>query len=384
MGDSPSQTIVVQLPSNLARRISALVDYPNASYESISEFVKIAVENQLVLDAAGEATTSPSRNVSDLHLNSSAALIPESLAVAAEPQSTSTTVRGRARTDSASRRTPIGNQMTPSPSSDELLKLPQRQHLVKPPMSTTGFALEALTNRLSPLIAGPRVLANLTSVTESAPKTDVFTELCARAARDLGLRLRTEDDASGRRGRLRRSTAWPIGDDEAKSLIRYRNSFMLSADSKGVGGLLIEFGLVAVEENHVYLTEAGASMAIERIPVLDDADGIDLLTDQLRRLLAESLTHIDGEVKEIRLFLDAMTQVHGVQDGIDRCLSKAHDDWSDAQVVSHRAAMIGRLRDLAVVDVETSPKTKVLQGIGYGTFVGLLDSQSTTNLAERE
>jgi hypothetical protein len=296
----------------------------------------------------------------------------------------STTVRGRAKTDSASRRVSISDQMTWAPASDELLKLPQGQYLLKPPMATTGYVLEALTNRLSPLVAGPRVLANLTSATGSAPKMDVFTELCARAARDLGLRLRSEDDESGRRGRMRRSTAWPVGDDEAKSLIRYRNSFMLNADSKGAGGPLVEFGLVAVEENHAFLTEVGASMAIERVPVLDDADGIDLLTDQLRLLLAESLTRIDREVQEIRLFLDAMVQVRGVQDEIDRCLSKAHEDWSDAQVVSHRAAMIGRLRDIAVVDVETLPKTRVLPGKGYEAFLELLDSKSAKNSAEGE
>lgn len=372
MGDNPTQTFVVQLPSGLARRVSAIVD-PGGSYESVSEFVRVAVENQLVLDASGDL---PVESAEALRLSSSP--IPTSSKAGsagsvpatghAKPQT------GRSKSSAVSRRVAKDDRPHADlPTSEELLRLPSGEFSVISPMDIAGKPLLALTNRLSPLIVGPRVLANLTSASGSAPKIETFTEAGARAARDFGLQLRDEDDLAERRGRFRRSTAWPVGNDEAKSLIRYRSSFMLSSDGKGVNGPLIEFRLVAVESGRVHLTESGAAMASERIPARDDADDTDLMTDKLRRLLAEALVGIPGEVQEIRLFLEAMEHAAGAQDEIDRRIAKGHDDWSDAQVVSHRAAMIGRLRDLAVLEVDTVPKTKVSPGVGFGTFIKLLD-----------
>ena len=153
---------------------------------------------------------------------------------------------------------------------------------------------------------------------------------------------------------------------------------MLSADGKGANGPLVEFRLVAVEDSRVYLTQAGAAMASERIPARDDADGIDLMTDDMRRHLAKSLVCIPGEVQEIRLFLEGVDHARGAQDELDHWIAKSHDDWSDAQVVSHRAAMIGRLRDLTIVEVETVPKTTILRGAAYAAFAELLDTQPTT------
>jgi hypothetical protein len=40
-----------------------------------------------------------------------------------------------------------------------------------------------------------------------------------------------------------------------------------------------------------------------------------------------------------------------VQTEVDRLIGAAHPGWTEAQVVSHRAALIGRLRDLGMVDV---------------------------------
>lgn len=383
MADSPTQTFLVQLPSTLARRIASLVDYPDAAYESVSEFLKVAAENQLVLDTSGQSADRESTSGNNGSASSQAGAQAQDRATGAQelplaPMAASAPPRRAARPAAAPRRpAAAGSALTTS----ALLALPAGKPEVRPPLPTSGQALTALTNRLSPLIVGPRILANMTAAMVSAPKLDTFTDAAARASRDFGLAMRIEDDLAGRRGRGRRSTAWPVGDDESKSLIRYRNSFMLSGDAKGVGGPLVEFQFVSVDGSEVFLTETGAAMAAERIPALDDYDGTDLLTPQLRQILAQSLVQIPGEVDEIRLFLEAVSEAQGLQDEVDRIINKTHN-WSDAQVVSHRAAMIGRLRDLAVIDVEALPKTTIVVGPEYEPFTDLLAASATTNPAE--
>ena len=131
-------------------------------------------------------------------------------------------------------------------------------------------------------------LANLSTHRDS-PSAETFLDLTAKASRNLGLRLRTEDDAANRRGRLRRSTAWPVGDDESKSLIRYRNCFEEAAEkekkSRRFTGPLLDLGLVTVAEGKVFLTETGALFANALSPAIDESNGVDLLSDEHRNLL---------------------------------------------------------------------------------------------------
>lgn len=365
MSESPNQTFIIQLPSSLARRITAVVDYEDAPYASISEFVKVAAENQLILDSSvgiPSASSGPSDHSTETGLKDSKIGHKVQRLIRA-PQDV--------KADLSSSNSSAVPEKTVSTS--DLLRIPNSLPSIRNSNISTGHALTALTNRLSPLLAGPRVLANLTEAIGSPPKVDAFTEAGARAARNLGLLLRNEDDVAGRRGRLRRSTAWPVGDDEAKSLIRYRNSFMLSSDGKSAVGPLVDFQFVSVEGADVYLTEVGAAIAIQTIPAIDTDGAADLMTENLRRLFSKSLVQIPGELKEIRFFLEAVEQTRGAQDQVDNRISTFHSNWSEAQVVSHRAAMIGRLRDLAVIDVDSVPKTTIVEGADYQVFISLLN-----------
>ncbi len=227
---------------------------------------------------------------------------------------------------------------------DSLLRQPSVQGLtLREAVSTAGMPLSSFTNRLTPLLAGPRVLANL-SIDGISPAIDAYLDVTARASRVLGRRLRKEDEDSGRRGRNRRSTAWPVGDDESKSLIRYRRCFMFMPDKKdGFAGPLLKFGFVAISGGEVYLTEAGARFASAMSPAIDQPGQVDLLSRDHQNILSEAIIRMPGEVLEIKEFLDAMERASGSQDEVDKNLGVAHPGWSEAQVVSHRAAMVGRL-----------------------------------------
>jgi hypothetical protein len=250
--------------------------------------------------------------------------------------------------------------MAADPSLEQLLRRPESA------VPTASFAVEvgveplsAFTNRLGPLIAGPRVLVNLTRETE-APPVDVFVDTTARAARALGLRLRAEDEAAGRRGRHRRWTAWPVGEDEAKTLVRFRKTFLLRKESGGAAGPLVDLGLAVVSDRRVLPTDAGLELALETTPLLDGGDD-QPLSNRQREILAERLLTLPGERREITAFLQAIDKTGGAQDEVDKELAHAHPTWTEAQVVSHRAALIGRLRDLQVIDVSTDAALTVIE-----------------------
>jgi hypothetical protein len=93
-------------------------------------------------------------------------------------------------------------------------------------------------------------------------------------------------------------------------------------------------------------------LALETTPLLDGGDD-QALGDRQREILAERLIALPGERREITAFLQAIDQAGGAQDEVDKELAHVHPTWTEAQVVSHRAALIGRLRDLQVIDVST-------------------------------
>lgn len=365
MPDSPTQSLIVRLPADKARRVVRIVDNPDSAYQSVDEFIRVAVENQLTMEDDLETDRIPTASEDSQ----------ESPPTAQPRTGTSKTSDVLPAGKTPSRTSEPAKPAVLSQSAEYLLRRPTLEALTLHESTYTfGQALSSFTNRLAPILAGPRVLANLSS-DGSSPTVDVFLDLTAKAARALGIRLRAEDDAANRRGRHRRSTAWPVGEDESKSLIRYRNSFMFVPDKKdGSAGPLLDLQLIAVVQGKVFLTDSGESFARALSPALDDSGGVDLLGDDHRRLLSEAIVRIPGELAEIKQFLAAVDNTSGSQDEIDKELGVLHQTWSEAQVVSHRAAIVGRLRDLTVIDVETDPKTIIVPGVGHAAFTKLLSA----------
>src|SRR5262245_17904154 len=130
------QGVVVRLPAELARRVRSFIESDGASYGSIHEFIRVAVENQLNLQLGDAVSEEP------------------------EPEFTST--------DSLS-----------------LLKQPrQKPASLVGPVDSLDVPLFHMTNRLAPLKAALRVLANLLTVGEP-PKLKEFHRRAAGAARAL-------------------------------------------------------------------------------------------------------------------------------------------------------------------------------------------------------
>ena len=347
------QRFVVHLPPELARRAMEEVSAPDSPYQSISELVAVAVENQLALETATDepAADAPS----------------------------ATTKNDQAFTVEPARASTIRDAATAPPTVDEplsalgLLGRPNGQQLpTAAPARVGDEPLSQFTNRLNPLVAGTRVLVNMV-VHTGPPEIDAFVQAAAAEARDLGLRLRGEDVRAGRRGRHRRWTAWPVGEDEVKSLARFRKSFLMWRDAKTADGPMVQLGLAAGDDGRAYPTPAGVELATALIPALDGG-GIELLGTEHREVLAHQLLALPGEKAEIAAFLDAVDDSDGVQDDVDKRVAHDHKQWTEAQVVSHRAAMLGRLRDLGVLDVDpdAAEGTHLIAGTSADWFRSLL------------
>jgi hypothetical protein len=303
-----SQALIVRLDAALARRARQIVA-GHSSYADLSELVAVALENQLALEGAhaeGEASATPRR----AHAGGDGAA--ESLVrLLARPQETPRTV-----------------ERAPAPAE----------------------ALFSMTNRLFPLKVAARVLAN----SERGVHVEAFQRDAAAAARALGLKLRAEDSQSARRAGSRRWIALPVGEDEAAALNRYVHHFTLLETSAGAGGPLANLGLAGIaEDDSPALTELGAQLALAENPVLDRGGSSDaVLGEEERQLMSRALRSNPHEVAALRQFHGVVGDHGGRQQDVDASLRLANAGWSQAQAVAQRAAMVGRLRDLGLAEVE--------------------------------
>ncbi|MGI9193641.1 MAG: hypothetical protein ACR2FO_03925 [Actinomycetota bacterium] len=299
------QPYLVRLPPQLGRRTFDLLNDPVSPYRDFSELVAIALENLLTL--------------------------------------------GQAPVDSRSQ------DATEATSQDlliegEFLTLPKDVTVETASPQSSGKSLFVLTNRLNPIPVAARILLNMTLRNGSCPGVDDFVKTAGMYARDLGLRLRNEDESHGRKGPERRSVAWPVGEDASKSLDRFKGSFLLGDPGRGDDpGALVELGVATLKGGLVFLTELGLQLALAPSSLLGEASGSTCSKEQ-QGLLLVAVSRMPAEMEEIGHFLNALNNSNGSQAGIDRRLGLSHKNWTQNFVIAHRAAMLGRLRDLGLIE----------------------------------
>ena len=226
--------------------------------------------------------------------------------------------------------------------------------------------LPFLANRLSPLKASVRALANLAERDGEWPRLRDFQARAGHAARERGLQLQAEDRAVGRRARLKRSVAWPIGANPAAALERFAFAFTLVVDGSTPAGPLATLGLATVAEGRAVLTRAGWELASAPSPVLDGGEGT-LSSDEIR-ILRERLVHAPPEQRAVAEFVEAVKRAGGAQPRIDELLGAWHSDWSADQAAAQRSAMIGRLEELGMVEVTGRGTKAVIALLNVGGF----------------
>lgn len=294
-------------------------------YESLNEFISAAVANQLNLCEAEDHSRGATATVTAPTLKHHSAGTSEGLAL---------------------RHAGAVDDLFPTPE-------PGRESLF------------VLTNRFGPIKIGLRTLLNDRLSGGGWPTISEFQKRATSAARALGLKLRTQDEAARRTAYARRWIGFPVGDDPEAAGNRYAMSFTIQPGGGGPVGPMALLGLANIAEGKVGLTEHGYRLAQLPTPLLDEVEAEGSLSTEEADFLRQRLIAAPMESVSILEFIDAATSVDGKQRRIDARLAKLHPEWSSARVSSHRGAMVGRLTDLAMVQA---------QGKGPDSQILLLDS----------
>ncbi len=311
-----SQPYLINLSPGLARRVRELLERADSPYRDISELAAVAIENQLQLHSMG-----------------------------------SPPIPTRATSDEAGWQPPERARGQTGTKEDPLLQLPiDVQRVERRPAQGTGSALFVLTNRLNPIPVALRVLVAL-SRSGSAPSIESFLDQASKRGRAIGLRLKQEDREVGRKGVDRRWIGWPVGDDEKKTIARFQRSFLLAVSGETVVGPLVDLGLAACDHGRVYSTDAGVQLAIAPNPLLREADD-QLLSQEQRQVLRAAVLTNKGEVAELASYLRELKTMPLPIRRIDNAFESLHPSWSENQLTAHKAAVLGRLRDLGVLNIE--------------------------------
>jgi hypothetical protein len=308
------QTFIVHLEEELARRVMAVVTSGTTGYASLDELLAVALLNQLNAEAAaGDAR-------------------PAGPEIAQMPR------RGMRLKNESDLSSLLMHPSENPPSA-----------LASEPMKSAE-PLFVLTNRLSPVKIAARVLANIAS-RGLWPKTNVFYDNAARAARELGLKLRAEDDAAHRPREEKRATAYPTSDNEDRAFDRFKLAFTITPGALRPSGPMAILGLANfVDGDRVGLTEAGWELASAPSALLQEAMGA-TLSEEEQRILRRQIAQAPGERGAVTEFLRMARRANGAQGRLDELLSVQHPEWTPNLRTANRAALLGRLADLGILSV---------------------------------
>ena len=217
------------------------------------------------------------------------------------------------------------------------------------PMNEFHDRLSSFTNRIAPLVCGARVLAVGASETGSMP-VDELMRRASEVARLLAVELRHEDRKAGRKGVDKWSVGWPAGKDPEKSLGRYRRYFLLERRGADLVGPFLDLGMCVVSDDSVRPTARCAAIARASSGVFGESD--ELLTGRQQSEFIEALVAMGGEWAEISRFLEATSSGPSIAQ-LEETIQRHYQDWSPAQVTAQRAALLGRLYQLGLVEMIT-------------------------------
>lgn len=306
----PYQRRIVHISVPLAKRADRWVDDPASPYEDFDGLVELAIRNQLSLDSHLDrqgATDSPTTQ--SAHHDAS------------RPRSGDLSL---ARAVDSDFQVPTGVD-------------PQA---VQP--------LTFLTNRSNPFTIAVRILANLSR--EGEVRWESFVHSARTTAREVGIRLRAEDEVQKRGQDLRRSISWPIGTDAGRSMDKFEASYLL--DQSGSGPLVdAMLATISPKTQAVMLTKRGLELARCPSPLMDENARGHTVSPEAAQTLCDALAHNRAEAAEISAFFTVLDDGHARQESVDDAISQAHPNWTENHVVSHRAGLTGRLRDLEVIEV---------------------------------
>lgn len=225
---------IIDIPRWLDVKIKAILADEGSDYSSIGEFIVVACENQIRIEAE------------DTEVGS------------IEPVATEKNVPRKEKLEHLLSSDILAVSTVNSPSPDKV----------------DAILLWGQVNRIFPIKLGTRVLANsLKDMGAGLMNLEDFRNKATRIAREFGLKLRILDKRKMRKPGEKLSTGLPAGSKAELSMNRYKAHYLAYQTGKGtLSGALADLRLANIEGDNIGITEKGLEFAKLSNPLLDSKE----------------------------------------------------------------------------------------------------------------
>lgn len=218
-------------------------------------------------------------------------------------------------------------------------------------------------NKLLPVKASCRALANLSSANRAGFEIDSVAAEVAQAAATLGIYLEAHDARHSLSRDEALATGFPSSRENGdRSRLRYANQFVASINKKGqVSGLLIDLKFINLTSNRsrrIQLTRSGWDLAGIENPILDGAQRApaDKFSQSEKAFLIDHVSNVvPTEDFAYRTILKVIKQGKDRPDQLDAALQlhvpePKRETLSKTFVTTQRSGVISRMADLGLIN----------------------------------
>jgi hypothetical protein len=321
--------LIIEISREIAEKIGNLVK--TGKFNSLPEFVQIAIHNQLLLEESHkgefELSVTP-KPIGELPFQTTS---PVSRPVI----STLLNIREQGYDEI---------EVMPSPSTDNLEPGP----------------LWGQYNRIFPVKVIVRALANLMIQTGGPMGLSDFGNLVSEIARFLGYQLRDLDKVRRKGAGEKLAIALPIGSDPYKSKSRFTSQFIGYIDSRErIIGAAPKLGLVNIFDTklpRIGITEAGLKFALIANPILDEIPQKDvtLSVEEVEYYLMHVKEFLPVEAEIMDLVVQHIDKGDNSPEALREVVSNFDPSLTVSQADTIRGGLVGRLSELDLISIVRS------------------------------
>lgn len=319
--------LVIEISKETTKKIHQLVT--KGKFNSLFEFVQIAINNQLLLEEAELPFDIKHSDLQDQIAQTQGFVIER----------------------------PVGADLLQLSSRDYesigVLPLPKQEMLEEGP-------IWGQYNRIFPVKIIVRILTNLMFYSKGPINLQEFGNEASEVARQLGHRLRDIDKSTRRGTGQKLSTALPVGSDPWKSKSRFINQFIGNLDRKSrLFGASPKLGFINIIDPNfprIGLTKEGLDFALFKNPILENIsfESGPFSQKEIDYYIKHVKQFLPTEMNLMKLVLISIKRGDNSPKRINANIANFRKTWAKGQVQTIRGGLIGRLSELGLIVIVRS------------------------------
>jgi hypothetical protein len=228
-------------------------------------------------------------------------------------------------------------------------------------------------NRILPVKVGIRILDNMLSkspeLLDGSEVVDLegYFRRAAPLAREIGLYMKTLDDARARKRAVKFSNGLPIGQDESKSTSRYINHFLAKKRRKDnvLDGFEARLKMVNIKQKqggkyYIGITAEGLEFSrINNTFLLGQESDWPLSPDEIDFYLKHIVKSVPEERSTLHEILTVIMGGNSKVSKIDERLAAEHQEWTGPMVITNRAGTLSRLWELRLIEKSGNGESEI-------------------------